>query len=705
MQNKKPLQESSSLWTGSDSLDWTPGDVGKGRTRPLNSGGLDGSGGTQARHTPAFRGEMNEGLNFATDHEQLKSTHPTGQDNAIEGQWMPSASPGNKQPRIQFSKTKQKIETSTKTNEIEGVPSQQQKLDVMIRTIDVHIKSPKDLRYLAPKEVLGKSSIVCVGGKAMEGDSGEFLFMDVGDMAKVVGVGLDWAKVVITKEFGVDVIQEDEGEWTKLWCLEHFVPRIITIPSPKQELVTHPNSTKTNGVELEANLGRVYVEDDKGKIAHACFPLVFELAKHIGLGTKNAMKTKEVSGAESSGYKKGENNLGAESSGSTKGGEVYGEKSNGSRQETRRNEDDEGSEDPFRGPPNPLDPSLSIGREDVEERTLTVNVFPKPRQLAIPLRGRASPPSICPTLVFKFQRKGECKMIDVEAATQCNFGKMRIGATRNGLGFYQDNITISLDCIDEEEDAATVTKAHVQNVENVKKTIVDTSTSIHYSTHQVGGELELDATPLPHNLPLHARGKYNYAWTGGDNLAHGNTQEMYFSQLDCFFVDDQSIQSELRYNFQYPQEVLQDIALGDSSKIKTEKTFWPTIESNWVNLNMNDESPYIFSVERHIVSKEHLKRSWKYEGNPPFTQKRYEVSFNETGQLNRSMTTQSPFIHLTINEGSEVPVIKQFYKVNLKVNHAMTHMHHKAKVIPLRHSDTNPMIVEGVMEMSSSTSE
>jgi hypothetical protein len=40
------------------SLDWSPGDVGKGRTRPLNGGGLDGSGGTQARHTPAFRGEV-----------------------------------------------------------------------------------------------------------------------------------------------------------------------------------------------------------------------------------------------------------------------------------------------------------------------------------------------------------------------------------------------------------------------------------------------------------------------------------------------------------------------------------------------------------------------------------------------------------------------------------------------------------------------
>jgi hypothetical protein len=144
-------------------------------------------------------------------------------------------------------------------------------MDVMIRTIDVHIKSPKDLQYLAPKEVLGKTLIVCVGGKAMEGDSGEFLFMHVGDMAKVVGVGLDWAKVVVTKEFGVNVIQEDEGIWTKLWCLKHFVPRIITIPNPKQELVTQPNSAKIDGVELEANLGCVYVENDEEEDAHACF--------------------------------------------------------------------------------------------------------------------------------------------------------------------------------------------------------------------------------------------------------------------------------------------------------------------------------------------------------------------------------------------------------------------------------------------------
>jgi len=64
---------------------------------------------------------------------------------------------------IGCKKTKQKVETGTKTNEIEGVPSQQQKLDVIIRTIDDCIKSPKGLQDLAAKEVLGKTSIVCVG--------------------------------------------------------------------------------------------------------------------------------------------------------------------------------------------------------------------------------------------------------------------------------------------------------------------------------------------------------------------------------------------------------------------------------------------------------------------------------------------------------------------------------------------------------------
>ncbi len=598
------------------------------------------------------------------------------------------------------------------------MPNQQQNLDVMIKTIDDRIKSPKDLEDLTPKEVLGKTSIACVGGKAMEGDSWEFLFMHAGDMAKVVGVGLDWAKVVVTKAFVVNVMQEDEGAWTKLWCLEHFVPRIITIPNPKQELVTHPNSAKTDGVELEANLGRVYVEDDKEENVHACFPLVFELAEHIGLGRKNAMKMKEVSGAESIGSTKGEEVLGVESSGSTKGGEVSGVESSGStkggeasrvessgstkggevskakfsgsRQEIRRNEDDEGFEDPSRGPPNPLDPSLLVSPQDEEERTLIVNVYPKVGELSIRLKGQIKPPSIDPKLVFKFQKKGECRTIDVEVETQCNFGRME--DTENGFGYYQDNITISLNCEDEDPDAARVTKQNVEKVDYVKKTLTNTSTTIKNSGHQIGCEIGVVAMPHAiHNFPLHAQGTYGYTWSGGTNFTQGSNHDVPFVQLGCYHVNDQCISKELTYNFRYPQHILQQIASSDSSEIKTKNTFQPTIVGKWVNLNLERMSPYVFSVERHIVSKEKLKGSKKHVGNPLHTQIQYEVRYDS------STDTQ-----VRIDERSDGHLrTKQYYEVALKVNHAMTHMPDKVNTKSLFE---NNKIIENVMEMSTPTS-
>jgi hypothetical protein len=590
----------------------------------------------------------------------------------------------------------QKLDVMTTTIETESVPNQQQKLDVMITTIeDAHIKSPKDLQHLAPKGVLGETSIVCVGGKAMKGDLVEFLFMDVGDMAKVVGVGLDWAKVVVTKEFAVNVMQEDEGVWTKLWCSEHFVPRIITIPNPKQELVTHPNSAKIDGVELEANLGCVYVEDDKEENAHACFPLIFELVEHIGLGRKNAMKMKEVSrekssestkggevsGAESSGSTKGGEVSGAESSGSTKGGEISREKSSGSRQETRRNENDEGSEDPSKGPPNNLDPSLSVGPQDEEERTLIVNVHPRKGKLTTLWEGQEEPPNIYTKLVFKFQKKGECRMIMSETETSCNFGEMEDEAIENGFGFYQDDITISLKCKDEDLDAASVSEPRVQDVEDVKKTMTDTSTTNNNLGHQIGFEIGVVAMPYTiHDYPPHAQGTYCYTSSGGTNFTQGSNYDVPFIQLHCYHVNDQYTSTNLKYKFRYPQHILQQIASSDLSEIKTENTFRATIVGNWVNLN-HKMSPYVFSVKRHIISKEKLRGSKKHVGNPPHTQIQYEVKYD------RSTDTQ---------------VTKQYYEVALKVNHAMTHMPRKVKTMEL--SESNKIFeIKGVMEMLPST--
>jgi hypothetical protein len=120
-----------------------------------------------------------------------------------------------------------------------------------------------------------------------------------------------------------------------------------------------------------------------------------------------------------------------------------------------------------------LDLSLSVGPQDEEEKTFIVNVYPKAWQFSIPLKGQKIPTNICPKLVFKFQWKGECRMLMSEVATPCDFGRMKIEAIKNGFSFYQDNITISLNCKDKDCDAIRVTNAQVQNVEYVKK--------IHYN--------------------------------------------------------------------------------------------------------------------------------------------------------------------------------------------------------------------------------
>jgi hypothetical protein len=238
-----------------------------------------------------------------------------------------------------------------------------------------------------------------------------------------------------------------------------------------------------------------------------------------------------------------------------------------------------------------------------------------------------------------------------------------------------------LDCTDEA--AAIMTMAHVQDVENVKKAIGNASTKMHSSTCQPGGGLGFDAT-LSRHVSVRARVKYNHAWTKGKNRIDGNTEEMYFRRLNGFSVEDHCTASKLDYTFKYPQEALKEIALGDSSQIKTETTFWPTIESTWGNLNMEVQSPYIFSVQRQIFSKEHMILN-RGEGTSMITQ-----HLNDT--------------HLNIDEEHKVLFIKQCYKVNLRVNHAMTHMPLKAENKDLSHSD-NSMIIEGVMEMLSPTSE
>jgi len=116
------------------------------------------------------------------------------------------------------------------------------------------------------------NSILTMGrkGKFEGADSIEFLFKQAKDMSKVVGVGLQWSKVVVTRQFGVVVKYIGEHLWSKLWKETSFSPMRIPIPKPPTKPsmcnLTPEQSSKRFGVSLmESRLEShcMYVEDNK----------------------------------------------------------------------------------------------------------------------------------------------------------------------------------------------------------------------------------------------------------------------------------------------------------------------------------------------------------------------------------------------------------------------------------------------------------
>ncbi|CAM6022617.1 unnamed protein product [Sphagnum balticum] len=177
-------------------------------------------------------------------------------------------------------------------------------LGTMIQSIqDPSDRSPTTLQSHTP-ERKGMKKIVFMGKKATKGDSHvEFLYPDAKDMARVVGIGINRAKVVVTNHFKVNVIEvEDENIWTKLWNSENFVPMAIFLPNlpTKREPIVQSNLTLENpskslGVGLIGNDGIVHVEGNNTLQGDQHIsPLILDLAEYMGLIRENTMSTSMV---------------------------------------------------------------------------------------------------------------------------------------------------------------------------------------------------------------------------------------------------------------------------------------------------------------------------------------------------------------------------------------------------------------------------
>ncbi len=80
-----------------------------------------------------------------------------------------------------------------------------------------------------------------MGQKDIQGDFVEFQFLSPESMARVVGVGLQWSRVVVTRQFNVIVTYVGNKAWLNFWkearqnkdskmftLLRGTIPRVLT---------------------------------------------------------------------------------------------------------------------------------------------------------------------------------------------------------------------------------------------------------------------------------------------------------------------------------------------------------------------------------------------------------------------------------------------------------------------------------------------
>jgi len=510
-----------------------------------------------------------------------------------------------------------------------------------------------------PNLLTTRSSSTMVARRKNNEGNVELFFENVEIMSQVVGVGLEWAKVVITKKLDVEVRHIGEHAWKDLRANLKMAGQVhgdfermnISLPElqtqdERPSNILLEDLTERFGVGLtSSDVISVYMEDQVGQSNDEGFaPLVLNLAECMGVEEANVTKHRPVSGGE------GESSKGAAGGGSSK------EASTGTKdppqdppedppQDPAWNPPDDHNQDPPNDPAeDPPDDPADDPAEDPPERlenkkVHVVTIYPEhgcvhQGSQVLQQDNPINKACIAPILRFEFELRGNHKKITTTLKAQCDLGEDGgLDGYPSNLGYFQDNITISLTC--EQERAATLSSSKVEHEKVVKRTITNyNSTSL---AREGSGQVDL--------FGLQFRGSHG----GTTETSYSTAQEM---ENEClgggFRVHLRQRPRSLAYNFSYPKKIKDIIA--DHHHGRTElldfdigDTVCPTIIGEWDALDKSRKCRYNFKTRRDITSIQDLRQSHQ--------------------------------------NGEELQYIRQQYVVPLWVNHAMTHILHRDDTI------------------------
>ncbi len=513
-------------------------------------------------------------------------------------------------------------------------------------------------------------------GKFEGADSIEFLFEQAEDMSKVVGVGLHWSKVVVTKQFGVVVKHIGEHSWFDLWTETSFSPMRIPIRKPPTKLskcnLTAEESSKRFGVGLVGSRlenNHVYVEGNQNQTGEM-FPFIFELAEKMGL-SENAKDSnfQHPSGISSEAVEGEKNDHGGPLLETMEGGEIdqggtssepmdstdVGESSQGGNSGEPMEGVESGQGGPSSGPMEVggqrdqqssdfqlrFESLQAKGPQDSNEiKSLTVIVIPEaggtfyerlsnqqvhPVELDRRIRGAA----IAPWLKFKFEILGGERKITTITETACDLDGAQLQLHEDwDLGYYHDNITISLTCLDRQ--AVRVSPGTVVAMDVMKRTMTETSTGSTSRANQVSGQASVQVQIPVVPIGIQVQGTLGVTDTIEDSRARAVTTESSETQFGGFYVNQIGGACSLAFNFLYPEAIDDVIASGERQFIHAgiSKTLWPSIIGEWIPLDTAEACEYTFKTDRNIYSIRSVRRSIERRKEPIlFMQQKYEVPF------------------------------------------------------------------------------
>ncbi|CAM6071363.1 unnamed protein product [Sphagnum tenellum] len=578
------------------------------------------------------------------------------------------------------------------------------KQENQLSTIGIGHISENCFQTLLPE--LENDSIFTMGrkGKFEGADSIEFLFKQAEDMSKVVGVGLQWSKVVVTKQFGVVVQHIGEHFWSDLWKETSFSPMRIPIPKPPTKLsmfnLTPETSSKRFGGGLMGSRfqsGCVYVEDNE-KQTGEMFPFIFELAEKMGL-SENAKESnfQHPSRISSEAVEGEKNDHGGPLLETMEGGEIdQGDTSTGpmdpmdvgeSSQGGNSGEPMEGLESGQGGPSS--GPTEVGGQSDQqsspfqlrfqsfqakgpqdsnENKSLTVFVIPEVggtfyeglsnQQVQPDCRIKGA--TIAPWLKFKFEILGGERKITTMTETACDLGGGQLQLHEDwNLGYYHDNITISLTCADPQ--AVRISARTVVATDDMKRTMTETTIGSTSHANQVSGQANVQVQIPVVSIGVQAQGTLDVTDTIADSCARAVTTESSDTQFAGFDVNEVGCASSLVFSFVYREKIVDVMARGQNQFMRAgiSKTLCPSIIGKWIPLDREEACLYTFKTERNIYSIRSLKRSHAERKEPIlFMQQRYEVPFT----INHAMS----HIHYYENTELRGPGVQSLNKVLTK---------------------------------------